>query len=317
MKNNFKFLIYVFILIFFASVVWIKYDHDHGVKNNDKEEVDTFLEFVNDNAIEQISFSCPAKNEIIIYLDNEYLLTSLGELYEVKYDSLFENGYNCKKIELGVNFKGFYSDNTIIYDEEYNFYDIKNNLNDYDNELIEYYVEDLNNLGIINSKYPYIYFYDVEAKSLNLDNTSSSNKLLIDNKGNVNVYTNYGYPSALNLLTSEDTEIIFDRLSYRGVILSIFRSNNNDLLDTEKVEYLSLSMEVPKEVYGLRIITTKGLYNEVMDDDCSQEFCKTKLELDKEFSKHFDDIVYSNGKYIFIKDTPTIIYNIEKYIEAK
>ena len=42
--------------------------------------------------------------------------------------------------------------------------------------------------------------------------------------------------------------------------------------------------------------------------------CDTKLVFDEEFSKYFGDITYSNGKYLFTKNTPTTIYNIEKYV---
>ena len=58
------------------------------------------------------------------------------------------------------------------------------------------------------------------------------------------------------------------------------------------------------------------MYNEVVDDKCKDKICSTKLVMDKEFSKYFDNIVYSNGKYIFIKDTPTKIYNIESYVST-
>lgn len=317
MKNNIKFIIYILIIVSLAAVIWIKYDYEQENPSVDNENsIDEFDEFIANNNIKKLSFSCPAKNETIIYLDDEYLLTSLGELYEVKYNSLFDNGYNCKKIDSTLNIKGFYNSNTLIYDEEYMFYDTKNNFNLYEGELLKYYSEDLINLNNINSKYPYIYFYDVEAKELSIDNSDSSNKLLIDNKGNINIYTNYGYPTALNLLVSEDTEIIFDRLDYMGVILSIYRTNNNEILDTNKIEYFTISQEVPKEIYGLRIITTKGMYNEVEDSSCS-DICNTKLVMDKNFSKYFDNITYSNGKYIFTKDTPTTIYNIENYVTVE
>ena len=116
---------------------------------------------------------------------------------------------------------------------------------------------------------------------------------------------------------SEDTEIIFDRVDYIGVVLTMYRSNNNEMLDIDRISYFHSLMEAPKETYGMRIITTKGMYNEVMDDSCNGTLCNTKLELDKDFSKYFNDIVYSNGKYIFTKSNPTTIYNIEKYVKSK
>lgn len=315
MKNNVKFIIYVVIIICFATVIWIKYDYDKGNNSNQKDtSIDEFAEFIENNNIRKINFICPAKNETITYLDDEYLLTDLGEMYQVKFDSLFDNGYNCRKIENPVKFKGFYANNGIVYDNEFNFYDVKNNLNIYDGDMVDYYYNDLNNLNKINKKYPYIYFYDIEAKELSLDESNSSSKLLIDNRGNINIYTNYGYPTSLNLLESEDTEIIFERLDYMGIVLSIFRTNNNEILNPDKINYLKISEEVPKELYGIRIITTKGMYNEVADKECKEEVCDTKLVMDKSFSKYFDNIIYSNGKYLFFKDTPTTIYNIEKYI---
>ena len=315
MKNNFKFIIYIIIIVLFASVVWIKYDYDQE-KNKDVPSTDYFLEFINDNNIVASTFSCPAKNETIIYLDDKYLLTSTGEIYKVKYNSLFTNGHNCELLDSEIKFTGFYN-KELLYDEEYNFYQIENNFEKYQDDITKYYKEELTNLDIIKDMFPYIYFYDVEATSLKLDGTFSSNKLLIDNKGNLNIYTNYGYPIVSNLLSSNDTEIILDRLEYNGVVLSIYRTNNNELLGKERVNYLNSSMEVDDEIYGIRLITTKGLYNEVLDNECSNGLCDTKLELDVEFSKHFNDIVYSNGKYIFIKNTPTTIYNIENYIKSK
>lgn len=314
MKNNFKFILYIIILVLFASVIWIKYDYDYKNKPIIEEEyINEFEDFIANNGIEAFSFTCPAKNETIIYMDDKYLLTSVGELYEIKYNSKYDNGYNCSKVETEVKYKGFYNEN-LIYDEDYNFYDINNNFDLY--EEVKYYLSDLNNLEKISNKYPYIYFYDVETIGIGHDRDLISNKLLVDNKGNIKVYTNYGYPTSLNLLQSEDTEIVFDRLDYMGVILSIFRSNNNGLLDNTKVKYLTLMEEVSNEVYGLRVITNKGMYNEVEDINCT-DICNSKLEQDKEFSKYFNNIVYSNGKYLFIKDTPTIIYNIEKYVSAK
>jgi len=316
MKNKVKFTIYILIIVFFAAVVWIKFDYDQGITVEDNGDEQEFLMFISDNNIKKSTFSCPAKIETIIYLDNEYLLTSLGELYKIKYDSVFDNGYNCDLVNLSIKVDGFYNEQ-IVYDENYNFYNIENNFENYESDLNVYYTEELNNLNVINKKYPYIYFYDVEANKLNLDLDGFSNKLLIDNKGNINIYTNYGYPNAYNLLNSEDTEIIFDRLSYSGVVLSVFRSHNNELLNSYKISYLNSSMEIPKEVYGVRVITNKGMYNEVMDKECTKALCDTKLELDKEFSKYFNDIVYSNGKYIFIRNNPTTIYNIEDYVKAK
>lgn len=314
MKSNVKFIIYVLILILFASVIWIKYDYDRSETSNNNVTIDEFEEFIKDNNIQKVEFVCPAKNETIVYLDNEYLLTNLGELYLVKYDSLFENGYNCQKIDFPVKFVNFYMNNTIIYDNDYKFYNVKNSFEIYDDDVVEYYSKDIINLNNINKKYPYIYFYDVEAHELLLDDSSASNKILVDNKGNINIYTNYGYPTALSLLESENTEVIFNRLDYMGIILSIFRNSTNELLVGDRVDYLNISEEKPKELYGFRVITTKGMYNEVMDSNCRDNVCGTKLVMDKTFSKYFDNIVYSNGKYIFIKDTPTTIYNIENYV---
>lgn len=316
MKNKVKFIIYITVLVLFAAVVWIKYDYEQENAPDDSNYEQEFIMFMNDNNIKQSTFSCPAKIETITYLDDEYLLTTLGEIYKIKYDGLFDNGYNCKLINLSTKIVGFYNEK-IAYDETYNFYDAENNFENYESDLNVYYIEDLNNLNKVSKKYPYIYFYDVEANKLGLDNYYFSDKLLIDNKGNISIYTNYGYPNASNLLNSEDTEIIFDRLSYSGVVLSIFRSNNNELLNVDRTNYLNSSMEIPKEVYGIRVITNKGMYNEVMDKECTKTLCNTKLELDKEFSKYFNDIVYSNGKYIFIKSNPTTIYNIEEYVKAK
>ncbi len=316
MKTNIKFYVYIIVLVCFAAVIWIKYDYDAGNDNNNSDKEDNlFIEFLSNNNITESTFSCYAKNETIIYLDDEYLLTDTGDLYEVKFGNTFENGHNCRKIDLDIEFENFYDSNQIIYDNEKQLYDVTKNFVPYESEILEYYQMDLSNLEEVNKKYPYIYFYDVEAKELNLDSSLlSSNKLLIDNKGNINIYTNYGYPSSLNLLQSEDTEVIFNRLDYMGVILSIFRSNRNQVLKGDNIDYLSVSEEVPNELYGLRVITTKGMYNEVVDDKCKDKLCNTKLVMDKEFSKYFDNIVYSNGKYIFTKDTPTKIYNIESYV---
>ena len=317
LKANVKIYIYVIVLVLFAAVIWIKYDYDEANNSTNNSEDDLFMEFLNDNNIKDSTFSCYAKNDTIIYLDDKYLLTNTGELYEVKYDSTFENGHNCRKIDSNIKFSYFYDNNKLIYDHEHNFYDITKNFEPYESNVLEYYLMDLDNLEEVNKKYPYIYFYDVEAKELELDNfSSSSNKLLIDNRGNINIYTNYGYPSSLNLLQSEDTEIIFNRVDYMGVILSIFRSDKNQVLKGDSIDYLKVSEEVPNELYGLRIITTKGMYNEVVDDKCKDKICSTKLVMDKEFSKYFDNIVYSNGKYIFIKDTLTKIYNIESYVST-
>lgn len=317
MKNNVKFIIYVSILVIFAAVIWIKYDYDRAKKvTNQQTAVELLSIFIKDNDITRQSFSCPAKNESIIYLDDNHLLTELGELYNVKYGSLYDNGYNCELIHTEVAVKGFYTD-TIVYDSEYNFYDISNGFDVYDGDLLRYYYEDLKNLNVINEKYPYIYLYDMEGKSLKLDNSLDSNKILIDNKGNILMYSNYGYPTALNLLESEDVEILFDRLDYMGVIFAIFRSSNNESLRKEQVKYLNVLDDVNDNTYALRLITNKGMYNEVIDRECSEEVCDTKLVMDKDFSKHFNNITYSNGKYIFIKDTPTVIYNIENYVSSK
>lgn len=316
MKNNAKFIIYIFILTLFAAVIWIKYDYDRAEKvMNQQTAVELLSIFIKDNNITSKSFVCPAKNESIIYLDEKHLLTEYGELYNVKYDSLYDNGYNCQLIETEV-VEGFYTD-TIVYDSEYNFYDISRGFNSYEGELLQYYYDDLNRLNMINDKYPYIYLYDMEGKMLNLDNSLASNKILIDNKGNILMYTNYGYPTSLNLLQSEDVEIIFDRLDYMGVIFAIFRSSNNEELAKEQVKYLNILDDVKDYTYALRIITNKGMYNEVIDSECRKAVCDTKLVMDKEFSKHFNNITYSNGKYIFIKDTPTVIYNIENYVSNK
>ncbi len=319
MKTNVKFYVYIIILVCFAAVIWIKYDYDADKNHtNLTKEDNSFIEFLNNSNITESTFSCYAKNETIIYLDDEYLLTNTGDLYEVKYGSTFENGHNCRRVESDIKFKNFYDNNKIIYDDELVLYDVTKNFAPYESEIIEYYQMDLSNLEEVRKQYPYIYFYDVEAKELNLDNSLlSSNKILIDNKGNINIYTNYGYPSSLNLLQSEDTEIIFDRLDYMGIILSIFRTNKNQVLKGDNISYLKVSEEVPNELYGLRVITTKGMYNEVVDDKCKEQVCDTKLVRDKEFSKYFDNIVYSNGKYLFTKDTPTKIYNIESYVPSE
>lgn len=316
MKNNFKFVIYILIIVFFASVVWIKYDYEKGHTTETIPVVDHFLEFINENNITSSTFSCPAKNETIIYLDDKYLLTSLGEVYKVKYNSLFTNGHNCELLDSEIDFLGFYN-NELLYDSEGNFFEIGNNFEKYEGELLKYYKEDLNNINTLKDLFPYIYFYDVEANSLKLDSFSASDKLLIDNKGNINIHTNYGYPTSFSLLENNDTEKIFDRLDYDGTILSIYRTINNELLDKTKVGYLSLSMELKEDIYGIRVITTKGMYNEIMDSDCNNSFCSTKLVLDEEFSKHFNNIIFTNGKYLFTKENPTTIYNIENYIKHK
>lgn len=315
MKYKVKFIIYLIILFLFAAVVWIKYDYDKGDVISNGGNVTNLSEFMYDNNITSSTFSCPAKNNTIIFLNDYYLLTSTGELYDVKYDSLFDNGHNCKKIETDINITGFYNE-SIVYDEEYNFYDLKNNLNIYVNDLTTYYKDNLTNLELINSTYPYIYFYDVESKTLELDNTNSSNKLMVDNKGNISFYTNYGYPMAESIINDDSIEIIFNRKMYGGKILTLYRSHNNELLDSSKVKYLSDSIEKMDKVYGIRLITSKGLYNEVISDKCDSD-CSTKLELDIEFSNYFNNIVYSNGKYLFTKENPTTIYNISKYTGAK
>ncbi len=314
MKYNIKFIIYIVIVVLLASVIWIKYDHDRGEKLlNANVTVDEFKNFIDNNNIKKINFSCPVKNEDIVYLDDKYLLSQNGELYNVNFERIFNNEYNCQKINTSFTIAGFYNNN-LVYDDNYNFYDLTDNLNPYLEDNIEYYIEDLNNLIIINKKYPYIYFYDMEAKYLALDSNIDSNKILIDSRGNINIYTNYGYPTSFNLLKDESTEIIFNRLDYMGVILAIYRSNNNQPLNIAKTRYLAVSEEVSKDIRGLRIITNRGMYNEVMDNSCIDSICDTKLVLDQEFSKYFNDIVYSNGKYVFISSTPTTIYNIEKYV---
>lgn len=316
MNKNAKFIIYIMIVVSIAAVFWIKYDYDRGEKLlNVNDDTNDFEEFIHNNNIKEVPFSCPAKNETITYLDNEYLITNLGELYEVRYTSPFENGHNCRKIELPFRVEGIYS-HGLLYDDRNQFYDMKNEYTIYEGELQKYYLEELNNINSISKKYPYIYFYDTKMKSLTVDDLSS-NKILIDNKGNINVYTNYGYPTAFNLLKSEDTEIIFDRLDYMGVILSIYRNSHNDLLDKKRVGYLDLLNEENSEVYGLRVITNKGMYNEKLDISCKNNQCSTKLVMDKEFSKYFSNIIYSNGKYVFIKETPTTIYDIGDYVSAK
>jgi len=215
-----------------------------------------------------------------------------------------------------IKFLNFYNIE-LLYDEEYNLYEISNNFEEHNSDLVKYYKDDLYSLEKIRDVFSYIYFYDIEAKSLELDSSDSSNKLLIDNRGNINIYTNYGYPTSFSLLNNNDIEKIFDRLDYEGIILSIYRTNNNELLDKNKIKYLVSSIEVEENVYGVRVITTNGMYNEVMDNACSDELCNTKLQKDEEFSKYFNNIIYTNGKYIFTKDTPTTIYNIENYIKSK
>ena len=316
MKNNFKFIIYILIIAFFASVVWIKYDYEKGDNVEIDHSVTDFLEFIKNNNITSSTFSCPAKNETIIYLDENYLLTSLGDVYKVKYNYVFSNGYNCELLDSEIDFIGFYN-TELLYDKEHNLYEISNNFEKYNDDLVNYYKTDLDNLAKIRNNFSYIYFYDIEANSLELDSSSSSNKLLIDNKGNINIYTNYGYPTSFSLSANNDIEKIFDILDYSGTILSIYRTNNNELLNKDNVRYLVSSMEVEERVYGMRIITTNGMYNEVIDSKCDSNFCDTKLQLDEEFSKYFNNITYTNGKYIFIKDTPTTIYNIENYIKSK
>lgn len=316
MKKNIQFIIYILIIIILATVVWIKYDYDNKNSTIDdkitKEE--QFKNFLRDNNIKSSTFSCPAKNESITYLDNDHLLTTTGDLYKVNFNYTFENGHNCVKIDSNIKFKNFYNNNNIIYDYDNTFYDINNNLEVIDPSISEAYKEDLNNLSIISKKFPYIYFYDVSSEALQLDDTLFSNKLLIDNRGNINVYTNYGYPTSLNLLENETVEVIFDRLNYMGVPLSIYRTRNNERLNKDKVSYFTMMEEVPDEVYGIRLITNKGMYNEVIDQNCKDKTCNTKLVLDKNFSKYFDNIIFTNGKYVFIKDTPTTIYNIENYV---
>lgn len=320
MKKNVQFIIYILIIVILATVVWIKYDYDSSHDNKKDNTNSTaikeekFKEFIRNNNIKSSTFSCPAKNETIIYLDNNYLLTSLGDLYKVKFNSIFENGHNCIKIDTNVKFSNFYSNNGILYDDNDIFYDVKNNLKIIDNSVTAFYKEDLNNLKTINKKFPYIYFYDVSAKTLELDDTMFSNKLLIDNRGDINVFTNYGYPTSLSLINNETVETIFDRTNYIGVPLSIYRTRNNEQISSAK--YLSIMEEVPDEVYGIRLITNRGMYNEVIDKDCKTSTCNTKLVMDKEFSTYFDNITFTNGKYIFIKDTPTTIYNIEKYVST-
>lgn len=316
MKKNIQFIIYILIIVILATVVWIKYDYDN--KNNNIDDAITkeeqFKNFLRDNNIKSLIFSCPAKNETVFYLDNDYLLTTTGELYKVNFNSTFENGHNCTKIDSDIKFINFYNNNNIVYDNDNTFYDINNNLEIIDSSTTNIYKEDLNNLNTINKKFPYIYFYDVSAKTLELDDTKFSNKLLIDSRGDINVYTNYGYPTSLNLLDNETVEVIFKRLDYVGVPLSIYRTRNNKKLINDKISYLNIMEEVPEEVYGIRLITNKGMYNEVMDENCKDKICSTKLIKDKEFSKYFDNIIFTNGKYVFIKDTPTTIYNIENYI---
>ena len=314
MKYKVKFTIYIIIVVLLAVVIWIKYDHDRGEKLLHSDiTLDQFEEFIRNNNIKKVNFTCPAKNETIIYLDDKYMLTNLGEIYKVKFDYLFNNGYNCEKIQTPLVIKGFYNEN-IVYDEDYTLYDLNNNLNPYDESNKEYYLEDLNNLNIVKKDYPYIYFYDVSAHNLILDDSIYSQKILIDNRGGIDVYTNYGYPTALSLLENTNVEVIFNRGDYEGTILSIFRSKHNEKINIYKTKYLTISEEVTDNVCGLRIITTNGMYNEVMDDTCHNDICDTILKLDKEFSTHFDDILFSNGKYVFIKSTPTTIYNIENYI---
>ncbi len=316
MKFNIKLIIYILIICSLASVAWIKYDYDRGhALLHGEITVDEFNNFLDNNNIKKTSFTCPANNESIIYLDDKYLLTDSGEVYQVKYDSIFNNGYNCKIITTSVSIKGFYNNNALVYDNEYNIYTLKdNNISPYVEENLKYYLEDIMNLDKLNNDYQYIYFYDVSSQSLLLDESLYSNKLLIDFQGNINVYTNYGYPTSFNLLTNNNTEIIFNKQDYLGDVFVVFRSNNNNLLDIDHTKYLQISEEVPNEVHGIRLITNKGIYNEVMDNTCDDVICDTKLVFDEEFSKYFGDITYSNGKYLFTKNTPTTIYNIEKYV---
>ena len=287
MKYKIKLLIYVIIVVAFACVAWIKYDYDRGEKLlNADITINEFEEFIKNNNIKKINFTCPAQNNSITYLDNEYLLTDTGEIYKVDYRRLFSNGYNCEKIDIPINIKGFYND-YLVYDDNYILYDINDNFNKYTGDNYDYYVNDLKNLESIKEKYPYIYFYDVKSLKLSLDDSIYSKKLLIDNRGNINVYTNYGYASAFSLLKSEDTTIIFNKSDYVGVILAIYRCNHNQIINPYKTKYLSISEEVSDNIYGIRIITNNGMYNEVMDQSCNSDFCDTKLEQDNNFSKYF------------------------------
>ena len=93
MKKNVQFIIYILIIVILATVVWIKYDYD-STHDNKKDNTNStaikeekFKEFIRNNNIKSSTFSCPAKNETIIYLDNNYLLTSLGDLYKVKFNA--------------------------------------------------------------------------------------------------------------------------------------------------------------------------------------------------------------------------------------
>lgn len=145
LKANVKIYIYVIVLICFAAVIWIKYDYDAGNATNNNED-ELFIEFLSNNNIEESTFSCYAKNETIIYLDDEYLLTDTGDLYEVKYNGTFENGHNCRQIDSDIDFSYFYDNNKLIYDHEHNFYDITKNFEPYESNVLEYYLMDLDNL---------------------------------------------------------------------------------------------------------------------------------------------------------------------------
>lgn len=320
MKKNIKIYLYIFVVISFIIVLWSKLDFDLKSKNKDEKvnEISLFDDFIKEARIKEYSFNCNVKKDEIKYLDTNYILTKAGELYEFSLNHLFEDNTNCRKIETDIELKNFYDNSSMVYDGEYNFYDIDKSLEKISSSNIKYYQEDIKDLEELTKDYPYLYFYDVEANSLNLDITFESNKILVDKDGNILTYTNYGYPNAKKLLQSADTELVYGGNSYEGSILTIYRSEKNERLDASKIKYLSSSEEVPGELFGLRVITTSGIYNEAMEDsNCKKDFCNVILEQDSEFSSYFSDIIYSNGKYILLKGKSNKIYDISNYITHK
>ncbi len=210
--------------------------------------------------------------EKIKYLNNSFLVTETGNLYELSLGQKYSNEQNCQKAEFSLPIVSIFDDK-IVKANDGNFYYVVGQSN---TKAYTSVTENDNSYSI----YQMILGDENVVKVITIDQNTGIYYVL-KNDGNIYQYTitRQDYQSNYQLV---DTKIAYDSQKY-GKIIDFNYSTNNILNTYIKTE---------NKIYRMKIVNT---------NECSKYVdvtCKYELKNDEILEKYYPNILGYNGNLL-------------------
>lgn len=304
MKKNkiLKIIVYIFALIGVICTAYFAFNFVKGKieenkKNNNEDEPLASI-YENRDYSNYSKITCDILNEKNDYYIYNDIIYSNGKLYEINIEKLFSNNQNCKEVE-NINY------DKIIYESGIPYLVIDNQIYTYRGNEIGYLkpLEEIGNYldeAIISKMMQDDSIIGIYKKDSSTGGYTEGVDMPISyyalkNDGNVYLYENtykvtWNGNSNYEVTVDTNPTIAYDSKDYGKIYEFYYSPSYEDVGEAEKIE----------------IYSDKGFYEliDIKTEECEKYAdveCERKIQLDEEYKKYKDDILYINQDTVIDK----------------